>query len=239
MSNSSRQPRSTAGFQLSVVKEQRGQTAPIDPCGSVVPRLKTILTRRGFSSNTPCPHFPVRSAKCSIQVSYRRKSLRPYGPRHSPGSPDPGYKRTAFIRVDRFPSAVAPLRSYSDAILKDASGAAEPRFEIGSQNRETLRKSPRRSRSRRHLRQTTSPTSHANRAEERSRASTRRPPPAGVSGPRLQETAPRPASESSAFSAPSVGTLVLETHSSRASPPFVPSVPALDRLGDGGCFVAA
>jgi len=190
-------------------------------------------------SVTPSQHSSVRSAKCAIQVSYRRKSLRPYGLRHGPGSPDPGYKRTAFIRVDRYPSAVAPLRSYPDAILKDASGAAEPRFKICSQNRETLRKSPRRSRSRRHPRQTTSPTSHANRAEERSRASTRRPPPAGVSGPRLQETAPRPASEASAFPAPSVGTLVSETHSSRASTRFVPSVPALHRLGDGGCLVAA
>ena len=101
---------------------------------------------RVFSERLPSvatsQHSSVRSAKCAIQVSYRRKSLRPYGLRYSPGSPDPGYKRTAFIRVDRYPSAVVPLRGYSDTILKDASVAAEPRFEICSQNRETPPKEP-------------------------------------------------------------------------------------------------
>ncbi len=44
-----------------------------------------------------------------------RRTLRPYVFRHRPGSPDPGYKRTPFIRVDSCPSVVAPSRSDSGA----------------------------------------------------------------------------------------------------------------------------
>jgi len=44
-----------------------------------------------------------------------RKRLRPYGRRHRPGSPDPGYKRNAFIRVDSCPSVVVTTRSDTGA----------------------------------------------------------------------------------------------------------------------------
>ena len=52
-----------------------------------------------------------------------RRTRRRYVCRYSPGSPDPGYKRTAFIRVDSCPSVVAPSRSHSEAVLNDTSAA--------------------------------------------------------------------------------------------------------------------
>jgi len=51
--------------------------------------------------------LPASSAKSAVEVHHRRNSLRPHVWRHSPGSPDPGYKRTPVIRVDSCLSVVA------------------------------------------------------------------------------------------------------------------------------------
>ena len=61
------------------------------------------------------------SGRSAAQVQRVRNSLRPHGRQNNPGSTDPGYKGTPFIRVDRCPAVVAPSRSYSEKILNEAA----------------------------------------------------------------------------------------------------------------------
>ena len=84
----------------------------VDPCAAVVEPRGAI--REGGHS---CLLVSLRGLPGLVRVfrAFRgrpcgasRKSLRRYDQRHRPGSPDPSYRCTAFIRVDPCASVVAP-----------------------------------------------------------------------------------------------------------------------------------
>jgi hypothetical protein len=67
--------------------------------------------RRLLLIRRPSSHSSARSVKSAVQVRRLRNSRRPSDRRYGPGSPDPGYRRVPFFRVDPCSSVVAPTRS--------------------------------------------------------------------------------------------------------------------------------
>ena len=90
----------------------RKRVIRVDLCASVV-APRGAIRERGHS----CLLVSLRGLPGLVRVfrAFRgrpcgasRKSLRRYAQRHRPGSPDPSYRCTAFIRVDPCASVVAP-----------------------------------------------------------------------------------------------------------------------------------
>jgi len=90
----------------------RKRVIRVDLCASVV-APRGAIRERGHS----CLLVSLRGLPGLVRVfrAFRgrpcgasRKSLRRYDQRHRPGSPDPSYRCTAFIRVDPCASVVAP-----------------------------------------------------------------------------------------------------------------------------------